>query len=138
MILQRFLRDRKGAAAVELALVAPVIAVTALASFAIWQTGTERHHAAAALNAGAEYYLNGGVEDSQAKALAMTAWSNKPGDGAIEIVRACRCGVTAIACETNCTDGSPPAIYAHMTATGVAEGFNGDVATNATRVLRVR
>lgn len=135
---RRFWRDERGVAAIEMAFVAPVIALVAVTSFSIWQQASRQREMAAALNAGVEYYIGGGTTDSQAHDVAMSAWTNAPGNGQVTTARSCRCGVAAMICTSTCADGTPPAVYVQLTATGTFQGMTNTSSRSATRVLRVQ
>ena len=136
--LPGFWRDERGVAAIEMAFVAPVIAVVAVMSFSIWQQASRQREMAAALNAGVEYYMGGGTTDTQAHDVAMSAWTNAPGNGQVSAARSCRCGVAAMICTSTCADGTPPAIYVQLTATGTFQNMTNTAGRTATRVLRVQ
>ncbi len=135
---RRFRRDERGVAAIEMAFVAPVIALVAVASFGIWQQASRQREMAAALNAGVEYYMGGGTTDTQAHDVSMSAWTNPPTDGQVTFARDCRCGVTALICTSTCAGGTPPAVYVQLTATGTFQNMTSVSSRTATRVLRVQ
>ncbi|MDP3495969.1 MAG: hypothetical protein Q8R82_22895 [Hyphomonadaceae bacterium] len=130
--------NRDGAAAVELALVAPVIAGLAILSFSVWEFGTRRQDMRSALDAGAQYYLNGGSSDLIAQAITVEAWPNKPQVYDVSASRTCRCVATVIACADGCPTGTPPAVYVTLQAHGVQAVALLRPETTLKRVVRVR
>jgi len=137
-LLHRLGADRRGLAAVELALVAPVIAGLALLSLEVWSASARSQDMRAALKAGAQYYMNGGANDVTAQALALSAWEAPPGDAEVSITRSCACGEVAQVCTTLCSNGTPPAVIVVLQATGTqAQAFFNPVLSEQ-RVVRVR
>jgi Flp pilus assembly protein TadG len=136
--LLALVRDCAGVAAVELALVAPVIGAMTLVSFDVWQGAAATQDMRAALNAGVEYYLNGGTSDTGAQSAAMSAWQNAPGNAAISTVRGCQCGASTHSCSSLCSDGAPPWTVVTLSATATRSQalFNASLADQ--RVVRVR
>ena len=136
--LRRWRADQSGAAAVELAMVAPILAGMAVVSFGIWQTGVQNQDARAALDVAAEYYMNGGTNDTTAASLALSAWSNKPADGAVHTVRSYRCGDIPAIITTVCSGGRTPGGYVTITAIGTMSVSLGQPTISIERVVRVR
>jgi Flp pilus assembly protein TadG len=134
-IFQRLLADESGNSAVELAMVAPVIAGVAVVSFGVWTSGSENQDARAALDAGAEYYMAGGSTDSAARDVATNAWRHRPGDGTITSSRNYKCGETVATETTICTGGRTVATYVTLVATGGGEDQH---SIHEERVVRVR
>jgi Flp pilus assembly protein TadG len=136
-IVARFRADARGVAAVEFALVSPVIAGVALASFMIWEAGSRHRDMTGALRVGAEYYLNGGTDDAKAVAAATEAWGRKLTGGEITASRVCRCGDVVVECAAMCPASKPPAIYVTLRGSGAVEGSAVKTLV-AERVVRVR
>jgi Flp pilus assembly protein TadG len=126
--LLHFLRDDEGVAAVEMALIAPFLVGFAVLSMNVWDVGMRKQDMKGALKIGAQYYLNGGTSDTNAKAVALAAWNHKPGVADITITRVYRCGSAVSADDTTpcASDGMLPAIYAykHASATTSSAVFN--------------
>jgi Flp pilus assembly protein TadG len=134
-LFNHFLRSESGNSAVELAMVAPVIAGVAVVSFGVWASGSENQDARAALDAGAEYYMAGGSTDSAAQDVIRDAWRNRPSDGTVTSSRAYKCGETVAIETTVCAGGRTPATYVTLTATG---GGSEQHSIHEERVVRVR
>lgn len=136
--LARYAGDARGVAAVELALVAPVIAGVMLGSYSLWDAASRRQDLRAALNTGAQYYFNGGNDDSVASGAIQSAWQRRPTDSSINITRSCACGATTLVCTSACTDGSQPATYVQMQLVANAPSAMMTQSVLETRVVRVR
>lgn len=138
MSLRRFWTSNSGVAAVEMALLTPVIAGLALASFSIWESGLRRQNAHNALDVASQYYMNGGSDDTVAQTLAASAWTSRPQTSSLSVRRDCRCVVTPLACNTSCSDGSPPATYVSIVSDSNDPAAMVGKQITLTRVIRVR
>lgn len=131
-------RDRSGLAAVEMALLAPFLAVLALLSFEVWQASGRSADMRTALQTGAEYYMNGGSNDVAARDLALSSWRARPAGAEVSVSRTCACGETAHSCTSLCPDSSPPAALVILQGAASTPNvmFNRSIADE--RVVRVR
>ena len=136
--LSRLRRDQRGVAAVELALILPAIALVAGLSLEMWLRAAHQRDAAEALDASVDYYVAGGLNDTEAKAVAMSAWKSKPDDGDVTIARECRCGVTPIACTATCSTPVAPGAYVKLTAAATLQKMNEPTPYVIHRSLRVQ
>lgn len=136
--LATFLSDRRGVAAVEFALILPVIGLMALASLGVWRHAGDLQEARSALNVGANYYMAGGASDSYATTLITAEWKDAPPGASVAANRVCRCGETVIACTATCAAGKPPETFIELAATAPASANGEGAAINEQLVLRVR
>lgn len=136
--LLKILRDERGVAAIELAMVAPVIAGLAVMSFAIWETGTRRQNMRAALDVGAEYYMNGGSDDAAAVTLAENAWRHMPPGAEVTTSRICRCGDEILLCTAYCDGGAAPSVFVILNAAGEQPDALMQASLAQSRTIRVR
>jgi len=136
--LSGFRRDRRGVAAVEMALIAPIIAGMALVSFGIWRMATSLEDMHVALKAGASYYMNGGLDDTAARTLMTSAWQDAPADASIGVQRACKCGTVAAACNVLCANATPPSSYVLLNASGTGSTGTVNFPLSEQKVVRVR
>lgn len=133
--LQGFFRDKRGAAAIEMALIAPVIAGLAAISYGIWQDFADRQDARAALDVAADYYMQGGGTDSTAQTLAVGNWPNPPEGITVAISRDYKCGASAATDTTVCPGNRSSAAYVTMMAYALKDEAS---TLLARRVVRVR
>jgi Flp pilus assembly protein TadG len=133
-----FARDHRGVAAVELALIAPVLAGVTLVSFEAWRYASRAQEMRDAVKAGVNYYMNGGTADAAAESIAESAWSHAPADASVAVSRACFCGTTVQVCTSLCADSTVPQVQISLRATGTYPDsyFAKTLATE--QVLRVR
>lgn len=137
-VLDRFRRDCRGVAVVELAMIAPLLAGMALVSFEIWQSSASTEDMRTALKVGAQYYMNGGTSDATAQSLALSSWENAPANAAVSVVRACLCGQVANSCVALCTDGAPPLEVVTLSASATRPDAVINPNLSDERVVRVR
>ena len=130
-------KDARGAAAIELAIIAPVLAGMGLLALEVWKIGVEQQQAAAALDVAADYYMGGGLSDEAAAQAALDAWTDKPADADVDYARSARCVDDEVALDELCDGGRAPAVYVTLTASG-SNGQDGEVRVRATRMVRVR
>lgn len=135
--MRALLQDRSGGAAVEMAIVAPVLVGMALLGFEVWKIGVGQQQAAAALDVAADYYMTGGLSDEAAVQAARNAWRDAPPNAEVTAVRSARCGQAEVEMTALCAGGRAPAIYATLTASG-SRTPDGEVQVRATRLIRVR
>lgn len=136
--LTRFALDRRGGAAVEMAIVAPVIAGLALVSAEVWMMAMDKQRAATALDAAVDYYMGGGVSDSEAATVAMDAWEDPPDAAEVTYARSGRCAADAVTLNIVCPNGDVAATYVTLTASGESQGLFDERAVEASRMVRVR
>jgi hypothetical protein len=136
--LSGFLSDNRGVAAVEMAFIAPVIAGLAFASVNLWEAASRKQEMTAAVHAASQYYLSGGSSDTDAQSIAMSAWSNRPDDGDVDITRSCRCGSVVATCSTLCESGQAPAVLVRITAQATSVGAAFQPSQSKVEIVRVR
>lgn len=123
-----YLRDEDAVAAVEMALIAPFIAGFAVLSVNVWDVGMRKQDMRGALKLGAQYYMNGGTDDTKGQAVAINNWNRKPAVASVTVSRSCLCGTTPTgSCDTICADGTTvPSIIVqlHGSATTTSAMFS--------------
>lgn len=132
--LSRFARDTRGAAAVEFAIVAPVLAILLVG---LVQGFKQRMDAQTALQAGIRYYHQGGAADATAKALAIRAWPNKPAEGDVLISRSCTCSEVVVLCTATC-NATPPAVTVYVATIYRANSLLGSENVQFQQSVRIR
>jgi Flp pilus assembly protein TadG len=136
--LRAFAADRRGLAAMEFALIAPVLVTVLVLGVDGWLQGTQTSQVRAAMHTGSRYYETGGNDDTVAQTVALAAWTSKPADGVMSVARACTCGATPIACNTLCAGSNPPSAFITMSATATYSGLVHTHAISQSDVVRVR
>jgi Flp pilus assembly protein TadG len=115
--------DQSGVAAIEFAIIAPLLGLMLLAIVDSWSLASSALAMRAGISAAANYIIQGGRTDATAQALALSAWQDAPADAAVTVSRVCSCSGTVVGCSTLCTGTSKPAsIFVHVLATGTWTG----------------
>lgn len=110
--LRRLMRDRAGAAAVEMALVLPILLVLLVHFVDFGLAFNHRSRLEAAARAGAQQAIVSPGSAAQIEAVARDSLG-MPDDAATEVTVAtvCECAGVAGTCGAWCSDGSYPATY---------------------------
>lgn len=133
-----FLSDRRGNAAVEFAIIAPILVGLILTSYGIWEASTRGRDMNSALDAGAAYYMNGGSNDAAAKLTMQSAWQHPPSDASIDLAHSCMCQTVPLACTSLCADNSAPGDYVDMKLSATDPNALNSPKLLMHRVVRVR
>lgn len=136
--LKSWLADREGLAAIEFALVVPVLATLLIFGVDGWMQVSQVSDTRTALQSGARYYETGGASDSAAQAAVVGAWPSKPSDGVANVARSCLCGSNPTDCATVCADQSLPSVFVQLSAQGTYSGLLQSHPVNETNVIRIR
>ena len=136
--LRAFAADRRGLAAMEFALIAPILVATLVFGVDGWLQGTQTSQVRTAMHTAARYYETGGNDDPTASAVALAAWVAQPSDARLTVVRSCTCGSTPISCTTLCPGSNPPSAFITMTGSATYSGLIHTHAISQSDVVRVR
>ncbi|RUV21936.1 TadE/TadG family type IV pilus assembly protein [Mesorhizobium sp. M1A.F.Ca.IN.022.04.1.1] len=140
----RFRKNRSGAAAVEFALVLPVLCVALFGIADGWSYVTSSMAMRAGVKTGGNLLLAGGGDDTAVQAAALASWEKKPSDAAITVTRTYKCGTTVVTSSTTCAGSKVPSIYVQIQASGTWVPpftfgvFPGNSALSHQQVVRVR
>lgn len=118
----RLARDRKGLAAIEFAITAPVVAILVVGAVDIGMLVYNRTDAASAIQTGAQYFMSGGSDTNAALAAVKRSWTSMPLDTVLASTKVCFCSEIAHSCTQNCPDSSLPVAYHRITATITYDG----------------
>ncbi len=103
-------------AAIEFALVVPVLIFAALAIYDISSIAVGASEMETAVRASTQYAMNGGSDMDKAQTLGLLAWTGKPSSGSLTVSTSCTCGSAAGTCGSLCADGSIPQTWVTATA----------------------
>jgi Flp pilus assembly protein TadG len=123
-----YLREEGGVAAVEMALIAPFIAGFAVISINVWDVGMRKQDMRGALKLGAQYYQNGGTDDTASRAIALAQWNHKPATSDVTVTRSYYCSDSTSVSDatTLCADLTVPwtQVQLHGSATTSSAMFS--------------
>lgn len=134
----RFASDVRGVAALEFALIAPLLVTLVIVGADTWLNVSQNEDMRTALQSGARYYQTGGSDDPTAQLVTQQAWSSRPADGAVSVARSCTCGSTPADCSTPCPGSNPPSVFLTLTAQGTFTGLLKSRVLSQNDVVRVR
>jgi len=118
-MLRRFLKEKSGAAAVELAAVSPLLCLVLLGIIDGWSHSNHTLNMRAAVKAGANYVMQGGTSEALTQSVAMSAWVKPPADATVTVDQVCFCGTVAAQCDILCSSsGKPASGYFRIVARG--------------------
>lgn len=137
-LLQRLRRDERGVAAIELALLAPVLAAILMLGVEGWLRIDQTLSMQGALQTGGRYYQMGGADDAAAVSLARSTWTNRPNDGEVTVARVCKCGEVVVACSSLCANADTPVALVNLSASATFVGLTGSHPLRQTEIVRVR
>jgi Flp pilus assembly protein TadG len=136
---RRALRDGKGLAAVEFALIAPMLAfvVVSLADATNFAAGFSAMQRAE--RAGVQYFMNGGTNTSTAQAIVTNTWSNPPSGYTVTTAKVCTCSNgLVVTCVTGiCAVGSQ-IVNMTITASATIPGMLMSLPESKTESVRVQ
>jgi len=136
--LRRLSAAAAGAAAVEFALIIPVLAAMAVG---VMQYGglvlayQQMHNGIAS---GAVYVMRGGSDATAIHDITVGGWPHRPSDGVVVVVQACSCAGVSASCTTLCVDGTYPKHFTTISATGTYTGPFATQSMAATQVVRTQ
>ncbi|UCI06421.1 TadE/TadG family type IV pilus assembly protein [Mesorhizobium sp. B1-1-8] len=92
----RFRKNRSGAAAVELALVLPVLCTALFGIADGWSYVTGSLAMRAGVKTAANLVMAGATDDTATQAMAVSSWNNRPADGKVTLSRIYKCDTTVV------------------------------------------
>lgn len=132
------LRQDRGMAAVEFALIAPVLVAMMLTLVDVNNMGVGATNMQAAVRASVQYLVNGGTSIDTAKNEGNNAWSSKPSGATLSATKACTCAGAAHDCFASCDDGTVPQISYTVTATATLGGSIVSSSKTITETVRIQ
>ena len=121
-LVRRFARELHANAAIEFAIIVPVLAVVAVMISDASNVALGASHMESALRSSVQYAMNGGTDMSQAQTVGMLAWQGKPDGASLNVTSVCKCGAAGGDCDQICPDGSLPQTFVSATASAALGG----------------
>jgi Flp pilus assembly protein TadG len=117
-LLRRFVGDVTATAAIQMAILLPVMIAGFLSMTDMWSLLSTNIDMRAGVNAAANLAMQGEADTTMLQAAALDGWSNPPSDAAVAVDRSCSCSGMAVACTTLCSGQKAPQILVTIKATG--------------------
>ncbi len=137
-LLSRLKSSNAGVAAVEFAMILPILAVIVVCLPDVSQAVTGVIQMENATRASVQYAMGGGNDMSVAQTVGLQAWSFKPSDAQLTASQSCQCGGGAGTCGQLCVDGTTPQTYFQVVASGTLGGSTVNFSKTITRTVRVQ
>ena len=137
-MLRKIWRDRRGVAAVEFALVLPVLAGIVVLLPDASDAAIGALNMDAGVRAGVQYAMNGGTDLSAAKTIATQNWSYMPSGATLNVTQSCTCSGAGSVCGQLCADGSNPEIYVTVAAAATVGGTVISIPLQKTQTVRIK
>ena len=116
--ISRILQDKSGIAAVEFAMVLPILCFVCLGIADGWSYITSYLQMRAGVKTAANLVMAGATNDTGTQAVALSSWNNKPDDAAVVLARSYMCGAMVVTSTTICGGTKLPNVFVQITATG--------------------
>lgn len=110
------LGDDAGVAAVEFAMVLPILCLVLLGILDGWSYVTSSLSMRAGVKTAANLIMEGSAVDTVTQAAAIASWENRPEDGQVTLTRISMCGTTVVVAGTLCSGPKVPSIYVQIQA----------------------
>ncbi len=105
-----------GAAAVEFALVLPVLCIALFGVIDGWSYVTSSLSMRAGVKTAANLVMAGAVDDVATQAVALNSWERKPADAQVALTRIYKCGTTVVDATTLCDGVKLPSVFIQIQA----------------------
>jgi Flp pilus assembly protein TadG len=137
-VLNTWLRDRGGAAAVEMALVAPLLAAV-LVGIANYAPELQTvHRMRDAVSTGALYVMTGGTDPTAIQTVTSNAWTGHGQSDQITVTQWCACAGVTGSCNSLCPDSTVPQGFTRINASTTYVGPLGSQSLGADQTIRTR
>ncbi|MCI4645464.1 MAG: pilus assembly protein [Hyphomonadaceae bacterium] len=131
-------RNEEGVAAIEFAFLSSVMAFILLGITDVGMVVMQRSDMENSVKAGVNYFMVGGRDPVEAKAVMESAWAYRPEGTEIFVSNICFCGDQIQACNVECSDGSLPVTYYQIAARAQLETVVSEANYVYQDVIRIR
>lgn len=114
----RFGSDRRGTAAIQMALLMPVLVIACFGMIDTWSYLSSNINMRAGVNSAAKLVMQGVSDATTLQTTAMDGWSSPPKDAAVNVNRSYVCGSTVVTPTSLCTGAKAPSILVSIKASG--------------------
>jgi Flp pilus assembly protein TadG len=113
----RIVGDKAGIAAVEFAMVLPILCFVCLGLVDGWSYMSSYLQMRAGVKTAANLLMAGASNDTGTQAVALSSWDNRPSDAAVVLARSYLCGSTVVTETTLCGGTTLPTVLVQISAT---------------------
>jgi Flp pilus assembly protein TadG len=132
--------DKKGVAAVEFALVLPLLAVILMGIATLVPFELANNNMRNGVTAGANYVMTGGSDPTVIQTIALQAWDHHQPSDTVVVQQYCSCSGVPGSCSSTCPDKTSPQGYTQISASSTYPTIIFDVhkSLSAQQVVRTR
>ena len=112
--LRQGFRSESGVAAIEFALVAPILCLVSLAIIDGWSLASSALSMRATVKTAANLLMQGVADDAAVEAVALSSWDSRPDDGQVTLNRIYKCGSTTVSASSLCQGSIVPLTLVHI------------------------
>jgi Flp pilus assembly protein TadG len=113
----RFFRSDSGVAAVEFALVVPILCLVLLGIIDGWSFVSSSLSMRASVKTAANLVMGGAADDVATRTVALSSWENRPADAQVTLGRKYQCGSVVVDQSVLCDGEKAPSIFVEIQAT---------------------
>jgi Flp pilus assembly protein TadG len=113
----RIFRSDSGIAAVEFALVVPILCLVLLGIIDGWSFVSSSLSMRAGVKTAANLLMAGAADDAGTQAVALSSWENHPDDAQVTLTRNHMCGATVVDATALCAGPKVSSIFVDIQAT---------------------
>lgn len=117
-LIRRFAGDRTATAAIQMAMILPVMVTGCLGMADLWSLFSSNIDMRAGVNTAANLVMQSETDTAILQSAALTGWSNAPADAAVTVEKDCSCSGLAVACTMLCAGNKAPEISYTIKASG--------------------
>ncbi len=117
-----FWRDESGVAAVEMAMIAPILVMGLLLMMDIGMAVKERIDLDQSTRAGAQAVMANVNDTTEIKNLVVATAEGDP-DVTVSVEKVCSCSGAAVSCANWCSAKEPPSVFMNISASKMHVGF---------------
>jgi Flp pilus assembly protein TadG len=136
--LRTLVADARGAAAVEFAIILPILSALVIGVIQYGGMIIANQQMHDGVSSGAVYVMRGGSDAATIKTVSLLGWANQPADATVTVTQVCSCAGVTGACNALCADGSYPNSFTTIAATGTYTGLWGSQSMSASQVVRTQ
>ncbi|CAN7693145.1 pilus assembly protein [Phyllobacterium sp. LjRoot231] len=112
----RKLGSESGVAAIEFALVAPILCLLSLGIIDGWSLASSALSMRASVKTAANMVMQGAADDAAIERVALASWDSRPDDAQVLLSRIYMCGNSVVTASSLCEGSKAPISLVHIQA----------------------
>ena len=132
------LSDNRGVAAVEFALIAPVLAAVIVGIAAVVPFLNANNVMHDAVSSGARYVMAGGTNATAIHDITLASWQGHTNTDTVTVSQTCTCAGATSVCTSLCADSSVPQGFTTIQTSSNYTGMMSNQTITAQQIIRTR